>query len=176
MTTQAAVLPIVFNSHIHMWDKPPRHRGCQGRAPTGFTKALPRCAGKVGSTHGAREVRRQRRTGEFNTKENQESPECCRARGACCHRPDAGSSRTSSRLVPMPLPSQGESVAFIRPGDLVVWILGFQLLRSHGVVRSPKALAEERGSGGELVRLRPRGELGEPLGRLSTTRGSGRRR
>lgn len=46
----------------------------------------------------------------------------------------------------MPLPGQSESVAFVRPGDLVVRILGFQLLCSHGVVCSPKALAEERGS------------------------------
>lgn len=39
--------------------------------------------------------------------------------------------------------TQPESVAFIRPGDLVVRILGLQLLCSHRVVRSPKALAEK---------------------------------
>lgn len=43
------------------------------------------------------------------------------------------------------------SVPFIRPGDLVVGILGLQLLCGHSVVSSSKSLQRKEGSQGELV-------------------------
>lgn len=96
-----AALPSVFNSHIHMWDKSRRHRGCQGRALPGFTEALPCWGG--GTTH--------RHMGSPVTVENTRvqqkgKPGEPRALGACCHHPNTGSGCTSSRLVPLLQPAQ----------------------------------------------------------------------
>lgn len=46
----------------------------------------------------------------------------------------------------MLLPHQITSIAFVCPSDLVVGILCFQLLCSHRMICSPKALEEERES------------------------------
>lgn len=42
--------------------------------------------------------------------------------------------------------TQEESVPFVRPGDLIVGVLGLQLLCGHSVVSSSKALQSKEGS------------------------------